>query len=324
MDTLDEGIKDKILTYLKTAPNNWAHTSQIGTAIGHNRITIGKYLEIMKAHSLVATTLVGKAKMWKLVDTKIPLILIADDEPHIRNLMKLSLDKKYNFLECETGEEVLESVVKQTPDLILLDVMMPKLDGYATLKQLKQNPLTKNIPTILISAKAQIADKIEGLALGADEYLIKPFDPQELNARVEAALRKEQANQNLNTITQLPDKILTQERLYRSGVGSHIKINGFTEYNKKYGFKGGTQLLQLFAKLLVKRVCEIDFQAFIGHCSTTHFIVVTEKPVDLDLKTDIDSFLVYIAQDSPISITNKTFKSPTTLKELGIEDVTVN
>lgn len=106
-------------------------------------------------------------------------ILIADDEIHILNLIKLTLGDEYNYLEAKNGQEVLNHLQKTTPDLILLDVMMPVMDGFATCKKIKQNPNTKQIPVALVSARDEDQDVLYGVDIGASAYIKKPFHKNE-------------------------------------------------------------------------------------------------------------------------------------------------
>ena len=111
-------------------------------------------------------------------------ILIADDEAEIRDLLRLYLEKDgYEVLEAADGLETMERVKKEEPDLLLLDIMMPGLDGYRVLRNVREN---SNIPVIMLSAKGTNTDKILGLDLGADDYLTKPFHISELSARIRA------------------------------------------------------------------------------------------------------------------------------------------
>jgi DNA-binding response OmpR family regulator len=111
-------------------------------------------------------------------------ILIADDEPNVLDLIKLILGDKYNYLEAENGEHALKHLKKCMPDMIVLDVMMPKLNGYELCEMLKKNEKTKGIPVVMVSAKAQEKDIIEGLRLGADYYITKPFDPVKFERQI--------------------------------------------------------------------------------------------------------------------------------------------
>lgn len=108
-------------------------------------------------------------------------ILVVDDERHIVRLVEVNLVRAgYDVIAAYDGEEALEQVGIEEPDMIVLDVMMPRLDGFETLKRLQANPDTQNIPVIMLTAKAQDADIFRGWASGVSAYLTKPFNPQEL------------------------------------------------------------------------------------------------------------------------------------------------
>jgi CheY-like chemotaxis protein len=112
-------------------------------------------------------------------------VLIADDEPHIRKLVSFSLrGRGYDVLEATDGGEAYDVAVAEVPDIILLDVMMPVMTGYDVLDKLKANPVTKQIPVVMLSAKSQRTEVEEGLARGAHEYICKPFTPRDLAQRV--------------------------------------------------------------------------------------------------------------------------------------------
>lgn len=113
-------------------------------------------------------------------------ILVVDDEPHIVNLVKLSLSDERFFVEgAYSAKEALTKMGRFTPDLIILDIMMPGTNGYELCKELKEREDTKEIPVVILSAKNQINDKIQAVESGADDYVTKPFDPSELKKRVE-------------------------------------------------------------------------------------------------------------------------------------------
>ena len=115
-------------------------------------------------------------------------ILIADDEPEIRDLLRLYLEnEKYEVVEAVNGIDVLRLMDDEKPDLIMLDIMMPQMDGYQVLKHIRED---NNVPVIMISAKDEDSEKILGLNLGADDYIAKPFNPLEVIARVNSALRR--------------------------------------------------------------------------------------------------------------------------------------
>ncbi len=118
-------------------------------------------------------------------------ILIVDDEPDIPELLKLSLiSEPYDFIVAHNGEEAIEMTLKELPDLILLDIMMPDMDGYEVVEQLKKSKAASDIPVIMISAKTAIEDKVKGMELGIDDYISKPFDKREVKARIKMVMRR--------------------------------------------------------------------------------------------------------------------------------------
>jgi len=117
-------------------------------------------------------------------------ILIVDDDPDLTKLVKTILEaENYTVYSAESGEEALGEVPKLKPDLIILDIILPGMNGYDTCKILKTRDHTNPIPIIILSVKSSVEDRIIGLNIGADDYITKPFDPGELAARVEAVLR---------------------------------------------------------------------------------------------------------------------------------------
>ena len=118
-----------------------------------------------------------------------PLVLVADDDADILRLVTLRLEYSgYEVMSAEDGEQALNAALGRAPDLALLDVMMPKLDGYQVTEQLRRNESTKHVPVILLTARVQEADIARGIEAGADDYVSKPFSTQELRDRVQAAL----------------------------------------------------------------------------------------------------------------------------------------
>jgi DNA-binding response OmpR family regulator len=117
-------------------------------------------------------------------------ILVVDDDQRMRRLLRLNLEKEgYHVVTAEDGPGGLEAAELEPPDLILLDVMMPDMDGFSVLQRLRE---FTQLPVIMLTAKGEERDKVHGLDLGADDYLTKPFGPAELLARVRAALRRRQ------------------------------------------------------------------------------------------------------------------------------------
>jgi DNA-binding response OmpR family regulator len=118
-----------------------------------------------------------------------PLVLVADDDEDIRSLVSFRLERSgYRVIAAADGEEALALALEHTPDLAVLDVMMPKLDGYEVTRRLRSEDTTRAMPVILLTSRAQEADVARGFESGADDYIRKPFSPHELRARVAAIL----------------------------------------------------------------------------------------------------------------------------------------
>lgn len=118
-------------------------------------------------------------------------ILIADDEPDLRELVAYRLKRSgYVVVEAADGREALDLSVKVNPDLAVIDVMMPRLDGYEVTRQLRAQPSTQHLPVILLTARAQEADVNRGFEVGADDFMRKPFNPNELVVRIRAVLSR--------------------------------------------------------------------------------------------------------------------------------------
>lgn len=120
-----------------------------------------------------------------------PVVVVADDEPQIANLVKFKLEKSgYDVAWAENGVQALEKIKEKRPDLVILDVMMPMMDGFEVLKKMKSDPSTSGIPVIMLTARSMEDDVIKGFDTGAVDYVTKPFSVSELAARVKSALAR--------------------------------------------------------------------------------------------------------------------------------------
>jgi DNA-binding NarL/FixJ family response regulator len=118
-------------------------------------------------------------------------LLLIDDDPNLILLVKDYLEfRGYEVVTAENGQEALEVLEKDTPDMIICDVMMPQMDGYSLVEHVRKNPRTSWIPVLFLSAKGQSQDRVKGLNTGADVYMVKPFEPEELVAQVESSLKQ--------------------------------------------------------------------------------------------------------------------------------------
>jgi diguanylate cyclase (GGDEF)-like protein len=209
-------------------------------------------------------------------------VLVVDDEPDVRVYLTVTLELAgFDVVEACDGVEALELARSNSPDLVLLDVMMPRLDGMQALRRLRSDPRTSHLPVLLTTARAQRDDILQGLDTGADDYLTKPIDADVLVARVRAALRRADQQRSLNPLTGLPgnERILGElaGRLGRhEDVGLlYVDLDQFKPYNDHYGFLRGDDALRALADVLRDVAGEVgDAETFVGHVGGDDFVVI--------------------------------------------------
>ena len=152
--------------------------------------TTEEYSLISNKEDLSKKVFTHKIDFDHLDENKLPTILIAEDNPDVRKYINTILIDHYNIIEAIDGEEGLDKSYEHIPDLIISDVMMPKMDGFVMCSKLKTDARTSHIPIIILTAKATIKDKVNGLGIGADDYIMKPFESEELKARIKNLLEQ--------------------------------------------------------------------------------------------------------------------------------------
>jgi diguanylate cyclase (GGDEF)-like protein len=218
-------------------------------------------------------------------------ILVVDDDPDIARFVEVNLRSAgYDVSVASDGEQALERAGQLRPDLVLLDVMMPRIDGFEVAQRLRRNPQTANTSIIMLTAKALSTDKVLGLTAGADDYIIKPFDPIELLARVKGTLRRAKEMRNLSPLTGLPGNIRIQEeieRMVREGRDFAVlysDLDNFKAYNDQKGFVRGDRLIQATARIIQDAVVEFaGADGFVGHVGGDDFVAVTPPNVAEDI-----------------------------------------
>ncbi|MEI7643950.1 MAG: response regulator [Chloroflexales bacterium] len=246
----------------------------IGDTTGERDLSVPRLLDQIDA-SLEANRSPQRVK---------PHILIVDDEPDIAQLIADQFaDEGYLTTVVGSGTEVLRIVREQPFDLILLDLLLPDIDGFTVLGGLRVQPETQLTPIILLSAINSPADKVRGLQLGADDYITKPFSDVELNARVQAAMRRSEREGGANPSTRLPGNIAIEraisQRIAQNDskfVVCYCDIDNFKAYNDTYGFLKGDAVIQRTAQILLDTVREYgNPDDFVGHIGGDDFVVIT-------------------------------------------------
>lgn len=210
-------------------------------------------------------------------------ILIADDDPEVVELLRFTLEAEhYNVIVASDGEEAWRLTKEQLPDLVILDINMPKMNGFEVCENIRNDGSTCLIPIIMLTSLVRPKDRITGIKLGADEYLTKPFEPFELVARVENLLKRTRQALAANPLTGLPGNISIENeiksRLQNKNVFAvlYTDVDNFKAFNDKYGFERGDSVIRLTAVILRSVVAETgEKDDFVGHIGGEDFVVIT-------------------------------------------------
>jgi len=214
-------------------------------------------------------------------------ILIVDDDPDIRDVLRLTLsEENYEILEASDGEEALRIINTKPLDLVLLDYKIPKIDGRQVCRLIKKDLLLRHLPIIMVTGKGDITDKVGGIDAGADDYVVKPFEPKELLARIRMILRRTERDLEANPLTRLPGNVSILNELSRRLENkslfavSYIDLDKFKAYNDKYGFEHGDEVIRETARILIRATQKLgNPDDFIGHIGGDDFVVITTPNV---------------------------------------------
>ncbi|HNP71170.1 MAG TPA: response regulator [Kouleothrix sp.] len=219
----------------------------------------------------------------RAADTQTPTLLIVDDDADIQRILMLRMQQDgYRVVQAMNGAAALMAAQKQSFDLIILDLLLPDIDGFSVLGALRARNATATTPIILLSARDSAPEKVRGLQLGADDYVTKPFSPAELQARVRAALRRYEREAGANPSTRLPGNIAIERALRRrieQGVPfavCYADIDNFKAYNDTYSFLKGDAVIHQTANVLLEAVAQQgNYDDFVGHIGGDDFVVIT-------------------------------------------------
>ena len=211
-------------------------------------------------------------------------ILVADDEPNLREALKiLFMRHEFDVILAEDGQAAVEIAQREQPDLIVLDVMMPRMDGYEACRRLRAHYRTRHIPILIATAKGGDDDKLVGLEGGANDYVTKPWNGKELVQRVRNHLDWARNQRAVNPLTGLPGNLsILAERQRRADAGEafgeiFLDLDNFKAFNDRYGFPVGDSAIAAVAEVLIG-VVEGQGKAgdFVGHIGGDDFVVLTE------------------------------------------------
>ena len=224
-------------------------------------------------------------------------ILVVEDDFDISNMLRIYFSgQQYEVQIAPRGSEALAMTRKQLPHLIILDIMLPDMNGYDVCRELRTTTRTSHIPIIFLTQKDERSDKIAGLELGADDYITKPFDIEELKLRVQNAIAAANRQAHIDSKSGLPTGRLIDDHLRslmhtdRAWTYMDVKINQFDPFTEVYGFVAGDEVLRFMALLMGEVVDQAGTpDDFMGHPGRDNFVAITMTP-------DPDAFKEYLTE----------------------------
>jgi diguanylate cyclase (GGDEF)-like protein len=210
------------------------------------------------------------------------LVLVVDDDEDIARFIEMNLAfEGFEVVVAHDGHDARTEIARRKPDLVLLDVMMPRIDGVELCRRLRADPLTAGIPVIMLTAKGLSADKVVGLTAGADDYVVKPFDTLELVARVRTTLRRNREVRGMSPLTGLPGNAQILAAIGARVRGDdefavcYVDVDNFKSVNDAYGFVRGDEMITVMAQALDDACAELGApNPFLGHVGGDDFVVI--------------------------------------------------
>ena len=222
-------------------------------------------------------------------------VLVVDEDFFVREMLKdLFSIAGYNVISADNGKEGLNKIEKFFPDFVLLGVSMPLMEGFETLERIRSNPKFINLPVMMFSTMLGEKEQIKGLNLGADDYIMRPFKPLILLARVKNILDRKKRSIDVNPLTRLPGNLYIKETIEKNIRDKidfslvYIDLANFKSFNDKYGFYCGDEVIKFVANLLQAIVKKFGASTdFVGHIGGDDFVIITKNDNSIVLAENI-------------------------------------
>jgi len=210
-------------------------------------------------------------------------ILVVDDDRNLRKIIQANLELAgFEITAVPNGADALRALDSMRPDLVVLDVMMPVMDGYEVARRIRRHRSNTHVPIIMLTAKGEVEDKLAGFEAGADDYITKPFGPQELLARVRANIARVEMDASLSPLTKLPGNLAIEAEVRRRIEEArpfavlYMDLDNFKAFNDVYGFTHGDDAIRLVASVTLDVVHRRGTTSdFVGHIGGDDFLIVT-------------------------------------------------
>jgi len=235
-------------------------------------------------------------------------ILIVEDDLDIADMLNAYFRVQgYDVLTVNWGEDGVNACQSNLPNLVILDIRLPDIDGFEVARRLRSNRRTREIPIIFLTEKRERHDKLKGLELSAEDYITKPFDIQELRLRVRNALQRAQRSTLTNPVTGIPEGPLVDEQIEKCmQTGDYtmlvLVLKNISAFREMYGFVASDDLMRALALMLENTLREADLPySFLGHLSPTDFLVIVKgggiAPLRERIRRRLDQSFDYFYRD---------------------------
>ncbi len=209
-------------------------------------------------------------------------ILAVDDDPDILELLEATLEDEFYIVTASTGKETFEKIEKEKPDVLILDYMLPDTTGIEICSKIRSNSLLLHLPILMLTGKSEVEDKVTGLNAGSDDYMIKPFSPPELLARVKMLIRRSAISLDANPLSRLPGNVSINKELAKRIMSKdrfavlYLDIDNFKALNDYYGFERGDNVIKELSRVIIECVQKKgSVSDFIGHIGGDDFVIIT-------------------------------------------------
>ncbi|MEM3031027.1 MAG: response regulator [Candidatus Micrarchaeia archaeon] len=308
-------LEARVLRALEAAAG--ASEEELTGVLGVEAEAVRAALARLRQAGAVEARRVGGATAWYALALGAPRrVLIVEDDANINNLMRLTLGQGFEIRQAYSAREAFAALAEFKPDLVVLDLMLPDADGLEICRRIKENPQTRNVVVIIVSAADAAKNRLAGMRLGADYYIRKPFSPDELRALARIFLKKQ--GSRFDPLTDLPDErriTAALERGLREDFEFHnLRIENLDEHARNFGKGEAEAIVRLVSQILQDKVSEWDSKnGFVGYLGNGEFVAGGRKnEVQLiisEVSNEFERVLPFIYQGKAAQL------------ELGIEDV---
>ncbi len=276
--------------------------------------------ELEKANAIASRKSGGILTYYILQDKSAPRrIMIVEDDKNINRLMALSVGRGFDLTQVHDGGEAMRTVKSMKPDLVVLDLMLPGVDGLEICQSIKRDPSLKNTIVIIVSAMDATSSRFKGIKYGADYYIKKPFDPAELRSLVTIFLKKK--GKRFDPLIDLPNEDRISEAVEKAVKGADtameigkLRVEGLAGFAARFGNQSGITILRLVSQILQDKVRESGGEAFVGFLNADDFMIAGNREnvdrVVTAIKSEFSAVVPFVYQ-------SEGYKP----MELGIEDV---